>query len=61
MKFLLLLACLGYIYSDGKLYSNGGADWPGQCSSGSNQSPINIMEGINTNNTGKIISLRKLY
>jgi hypothetical protein len=56
MKFLLILVLLVYIYSQtGKLYSNGGTDWPGICGTGSNQSPINIMDRINTVDTGKII------
>ncbi len=58
MKFLLLLLyiCLRYSQNQnqpGDLYKKMGKDWPGVCGTGSNQSPINIIEGSNTNNTGK--------
>lgn len=50
MKFILLIIC--YIYcQDGNLYKKMGKDWPGLCGTGSNQSPINIIEA-NTKLTG---------
>ncbi len=55
MKLLLILLGITYILSQGGgLYRNMGKDWPGLCNTGPHQSPINIIEGSNTNNTGKM-------
>ncbi len=60
MKLFLILLCVVYIYTDnGNLYKNHGKDWPGLCGTGSYQSPINIIEGSNTNNTGKLSITKK--
>jgi hypothetical protein len=51
MKILVLLTLCCFISSQ-DIYKNSGLDWTGQCSIGTFQSPINIVHGLNTENTG---------
>ena len=49
---ILICLIIVNVYNTESLYKNKGRDWPGLCSTGANQSPINIIEGSNTQESG---------